>query len=91
MTFLRGGARKRRDKIEADIIAHLRARGAQTWQLSGRSVPDLLVWYHGHSTVLEIKSGKAPLSTVQAHDQNPWPIVRSVSEALVEVFPHTGK
>ena len=90
MTFLRGGARKRRDKIEADIIAHLRARGAQTWQLSGRSIPDLLVWTD-HPIVLEIKSGKAPLSTVQAHDQNPWPIVRSVAEALDEVFPHTGK
>ena len=91
MTFLKGGARKRRDKIEAEIIAHLRARGAQTWQLSGRSVPDLLVWHHGHPIVLEIKSGKAPLSAVQAHDQNPWPIVRSVAEAVVEVFSHAGK
>ena len=69
MTFYRGGARRRRDAIEPDIIAALRARGAQ-----------------GRPTVLEVKSGAtARLSAVQARAQAPWPVVRSVAEAVAAV------
>ena len=45
-------------------------------------MPDLLCWHRGRPTVLEIKSGNAPLSPVQAHDRAPWPVVRSVEEAV---------
>jgi hypothetical protein len=62
MTYLRGGARRRRDAIEPAIIEALRARGAQTWQVGGRGLPDLLVWYRNHPVVLELKSGHARLS-----------------------------
>ena len=86
MTFYRGGARRRRDAIEPDIIAALRARGAQTWQIGGRGLPDLLCWHQGRPTVLEVKSGAtARLSAVQADAQAPWPVVRSVAEAVAAV------
>ena len=85
MTFYRGGARRRRDQIEPHIVTALRARGAQTWQVGGRGLPDLLVWYRNRPIVLEIKSGNAPLSPVQAHDRAPWPVVRSVEEAVAAV------
>ena len=85
MTFYRGGARRRRDAIEPAIIAALRARGAQTWQIGGRGLPDLLCWHQGRPTVLEVKSGNARLSAVQADAQAPWPVVRSVAEAVAAV------
>jgi len=85
VTFYRGGARRRRDAIEPAIIAALRARGAQTWQIGGRGLPDLLCWHQGRPTVLEVKSGNARLSAVQADAQAPWPVVRSVAEAVAAV------
>ena len=85
MTFYRGGARRRRDAIEPDIIAALRARGAQTWQIGGRGLPDLLCWHQGRPTVLEVKSGATGMSAVQASAQAPWPVVRTVAEAVSEV------
>ena len=89
MTFYRGGARRRRDAIEPAIIAALRARGAQTWQIGGRGLPDLLCWHQGRPTVLEVKSGNARLSAVQARAQAPWPVVRSVREAVESVCGNT--
>jgi hypothetical protein len=85
MTYLRGGARRRRDAIEPAIIEALRARGAQTWQVGGRGLPDLLVWYRNHPVVLELKSGHARLSAVQARADAPWPVVRTVEEAVKAV------
>lgn len=85
MTYLRGGARRRRDTIEPAIIEALRARGVRTWQVGGRSLPDLLCWHRGRPVVLEIKSGNARLSAVQARDLAPWPVVRSVEEAVAAV------
>ena len=83
MTYFRGGARKRRDMIEPDIIRALRARGVQTWQVGGRGLPDLLCWHRGRPVVLEVKRGNARLSAVQARADAPWPVVRTV-EAAVE-------
>lgn len=81
MGFRRGGAKKRRDANEPEIIQALEAIGAQVWQISGQTVPDLLVWFHGRPVVLEVKTatGKQKPSQVGT----PWPIVRSVNEALV--------
>ena len=81
MTYFRGGARKRRDMIEPDIIRALRARGVQTWQVGGRGLPDLLCWHRGRPVVLEVKSGNARLSAVQARADAPWPVVRTVEAA----------
>ena len=85
MTFYRGGARRRRDAIEPAIIEALRGIGAQTWQIGGRGLPDLLVWYRHRPIVLEVKSGNARMSAVQASAQAPWPVVRSVAEAVAAV------
>ena len=86
MVFYRGGSRKRRDAIEPEIVQALRARGVQTWQIGGRGLPDLLCWYQHRPTVLEVKSGaSARLSPVQADQNAPWPIVRSVAEAVEAV------
>ena len=86
MTFRRGGAGKRRDAIEPAIIEALRAHGVTVWQISGRGLPDLLCWHRRRWTPLEVKTGpKARLSAVQAVQQAPWAIVRSVDEALAAV------
>ena len=87
MTFRRGGAGKRRDAIEPAIIAALRSRGIKVWQISGRGLPDLLCLHGLRWVPLEVKSGlTARLSAVQALQQAPWEIVRSVDAALHAVL-----
>lgn len=83
MTFRRGGAGKRRDANEPDVIDALEKAGAQVWQVSGRAVPDLLAWYRGRPFVMEVKTrlGKQKPSQVGT----PWPIVRSADEALAVI------
>jgi hypothetical protein len=88
MTFRKGGAKKRRDKNESVIIHALEAVGVQVWQLSGRAVPDLLCWYRGHPVVLEVKTATGKQQPTQVG--TPWPIVRSVQDALDIVLPKHG-
>ena len=86
MTFLKGGARRRRDALEPAIVEALRARGVRTWQIGGRGLPDLLTWWLGQAAVLEVKSsGRARMSVVQARECAPWPVVRSVEKAVEAV------
>ena len=81
--FRKGGAGTRRDAVEPAIIAALRTQGIQVWQVSGRGLPDLLCWTGARWVPLEVKTGvKGRLSAVQAQQQAPWEIVRSVEEAL---------
>ena len=84
MTFRRGGAGKRRDASEADIIAALRGVGCLVWQVSGRGLPDVIV--HRPATglwlVAEIKTAHGKASRVQAEQNAPWPTWRTVSDAL---------
>ena len=85
--FKKGGAGYRRDAIEPDIITALRAQGIIVWQISGRGLPDLLCWTGARWVPLEVKTGaKGRLSAVQAQQQAPWEIVRSVEEALHAVL-----
>ena len=81
MSFRRGGAGKRRDANEPAVIQALEAVGAQVWQLSGRAIPDLLAWYRGRPFVMEVKTAKGKQKPSQVG--TPWPIVRSVDEALL--------
>ncbi len=80
MSFRRGGAGKRRDANEPKVIEALESVGAQVWQLSGRAIPDLLAWYRGRPFVMEVKTEKGDQTDAQVG--TPWPIVRSVDEAL---------
>ena len=89
MGFRRGGAGKRRDAIEPNVIAALRAFGATVIQLSGTApVPDLLVGYRNAWTPMEVKSGeKAGFTEAQTHAMTTGlmrcPVVRSVEDAIV--------
>lgn len=87
MTFWKGPA-KRRDTNEPAIIAALKAIGAEVYQISGRAVPDLLVWYRGREWVMEIKTAKGKQKPSQVG--TPWPIVRSPEEAIQIVVQPSG-
>jgi hypothetical protein len=80
MSFKRGGAKKRRDALEPELLHALHAAGVQTWQLHGTGLPDLLCFHRGRFTPLELKSARGTLTPFQAHI--PWPIVRSLDEAF---------
>ena len=80
MTFRKGGAGKRRDATEPAIIQALKVVGCQVWQVSGRAVPDLLVYRGGKYFPMEVKTAKGKLTKAQR--DVPWPIVRSVDDAI---------
>ena len=80
MTFRKGGAGKRRDANEADIIDALESVGCRVWQLSGRGHPDLLAYRAYRWFPMEVKSAKGKRTDAQR--DVPWPIVRDVDQAL---------
>jgi Holliday junction resolvase len=80
MSFRRGGAGKRRDALEPELVAALEAAGVQVWRLNGAGLPDLLCFFRGRFTPLECKSARGTLTVFQAGI--PWPIVRSLDEAF---------
>jgi Holliday junction resolvase len=84
MTYRKGGAGKRRDTIEPEIIKALRAHGWTVQQCGGRGLPDLLCIKAGFITMnLEVKSGiNAKLTKAQRANGSVWPLVHDVDEAL---------
>ena len=82
--FRRGGAGKRRDANEAAIVETLQAYGCRVWRIGGSGLPDLLVWYRGRAHALEVKTATGRKTDAQA--DVPWPIVRSVDEAVAVVL-----
>lgn len=80
MTFYKGGARKRRDANEREIIDVLESVGCQVWQISGRAVPDLLVYRDGQFFPMEVKTAKGKQKPSQVG--TPWPIVRDSEQAV---------
>jgi Holliday junction resolvase len=82
----RGGAGKRRDAVEPEIIQGLRSVGAEVWQLSGNGLPDILATFRSRYFVMEIKSAGGRLTAAQRGI--PWPVVRSVSDALRVIGVH---
>lgn len=80
MTFRRGAAGKRRDAVEPAIADALRAVGCKVYYVSGRGLPDLIAFKGSQMWAFECKSKGGTLTKAQA--DIPWPVVRSVSEAL---------
>lgn len=78
-----GGANKRRDSNEGEIRKALHAIGAQTWQINGRKLPDLIVLFRGRWFPLGVKTQTGSLRPGEA--DAPWPLVRSVEQALAAV------
>lgn len=78
--FRRGGAGKRRDANESAIIEVLKVLGCQVWQISGREVPDLLVYREGRYYPIEVKGANG--KRTESQRDVPWPIVRSVDDAI---------
>ncbi len=79
MSFKRGGAKKRRDALEPELLAALHRLGVQAWQLHGTGLPDLLCYFRGRFFALEVKSPGGKLT--EAQRPAPWPIVRSLEDA----------
>jgi len=82
----RGGAGKRRDATEAEIIRALRAIGAFVVQCHGAGTPDLVVLYRSRWFVMEIKSEKGRLRPSQMYGH--YPIVRTPEQALAVLRPN---
>ena len=82
----RNGSRDRRDANEPQIRAALHAVGARTWPISGKDLPDLLVWFGGREFVMEIKSDRGKHRKDEAHVGVPWPVVTSVDEAMAVIL-----
>jgi Holliday junction resolvase len=72
-----------RDKNEGPIVQALEQCGVQCWRLSGPGCPDLLTYWQGKYLPLEIKNPQGLNRTTEAQRDIPWPVVRSIEEALV--------
>ena len=82
----------RRDAGEDQVVSALQACGAYVKKINGSGEFDLLVWYRGHTLLLEVKNGRLSPSAQKLtpaeqkfHDR--WPgdnlhIVNSVDAAL---------
>ena len=81
--FRKGGEGKRRDGNEGEIIDALESVGCQVWQISGRGLPDLLVYREGRYYPMEVKTRTGRLTDAQ--QDIPWPIVRTVDDAFAVI------
>jgi Holliday junction resolvase len=82
--FRRGGAGKRRDQNEPAIVEALRQVGCRVWRVSGDGLPDLIAWRAGRCYALEVKTQAG--ARTEAQRDAPWPIVRTVDDALSAVL-----
>jgi Holliday junction resolvase len=82
---MRTGQARKRDALEPYVVEALEEIGVAVWRISGPGVPDLLAYSRGVWLPLEVKSGKAGTLTpaqVASQQRAPYPVVRSVAEAL---------
>ena len=82
---------KKRDLVEPEIVDALVALGCSVSRLD--TPVDLLVGYRGQTILMEVKTGRAPLTKSQRLFVSAWTggdlaIVRTVSEAI-EVIRQT--
>lgn len=73
-----GAGGKRRDANEPAIRDALHDVGAETWQISGRGLPDLLVKFQGRYYVGEVKTETGKLRETQGA----FPVWRTTTDAL---------
>jgi len=81
MAFRRGGGGKRRDTAEKPILEALQAVGAETWQISGTGLPDILCRFRGHFYAGEVKSKGG----TETQHQGAFPIWRTPEDALYAI------
>lgn len=62
----------KRDKSEAEIIAHLGAYGFSVQPMSAAKAPDLVLGKFGITRVVEVKTGKAALRATQRDWWGAW-------------------
>lgn len=76
----------KRDANEREIIKALRKLGAEVYELSSRSIPDLLIGWRGQNYLVEVKQEKGKLTKDQERFHQTWTgqvaIIRSVDEAV---------
>lgn len=82
----------RRDANEDQIVSAMQACGAYVKKINGSGEFDLLVYYRGHTLLLEVKDGRKPpsaqaLTPAEEKFHREWPgdnlhIVNSVDAAL---------
>ena len=74
----------RRDYKEAEIVSALQQIGVYVMRISGPGNPDLLCHFRGQWLPMEVKGprGRLTHAQVQTRAQAPYPVVRSVGEAL---------
>ena len=84
---MRVGQARRRDHAEQAIVDALMAIGAVVFRLSAPGCPDLLVGFRGKWMPLEVKSATGTLTPLQweSWNDNPYPIVHSVDQALAAI------
>lgn len=74
------------DENQAEIVKALRKIGAKVTSLAavGNGVPDLLCWYAGLWTLLEVKDGSKPPSARKlTEDQERWHAVHADARVFV--------
>ncbi|MDD4986141.1 MAG: hypothetical protein PHQ43_10210 [Dehalococcoidales bacterium] len=82
---------KRTDANQAEIMAALRKVGASVQSLHevGRGCPDLVVGYHGHNYLMEVKMPFQILNAAEEAWHVKWKgqvaVVYGVKEALVQI------
>jgi Holliday junction resolvase len=82
---MRVGQARKRDFVEAGIVATLRQIGVTVVPVSGKGAPDLIAWHPREGVrLIEVKSQTGKLTPAQEdlHEKLPICIVRNVEEAL---------
>lgn len=81
---MRVGQSRKRDWQERSIISELEAIGVTVIPISGVGAPDLLCYSRGTWLAMEVKGPRGRLTSAQVamRAKAPYPVVRSVAEAL---------
>lgn len=74
----RGGAKKRRDANEPELIKAARRVGAEAWQVSGAGLPDVILKFRGQFFCGEIKTIRGTLTK----QQGAFPVWRTAEDVL---------